>query len=293
MSVITHPAVEMHPALASARLVHSLRWCRNCAGWGRIANLLVPDTAGGAFRIKADFGWFEGDIESFVDRQVYLNGWYEPDHIRVFLDTVPKGGTVLDVGANVGTHSIAFSRAFKTVHAFEPNPGMWPSFTRNVALNELGNIALHKVGLSDRAGDVPFYLIDKKNFGLGTVSDVNQYDMPLRKAGTVRIEVGDEILEQIGIASVDAIKIDVQGLEPEVLRGLQRTLRANKPRVWVEIASGTKSKIETTHDLEALFPYPCAINYFSRSIERLRYATKLVPVSSSVLRKGDYLVVPA
>lgn len=96
---------------------------------------MLPQAASGRFRVKSEWGWFEGNIESFVDREVYLRGWYESDHIRLFLESLPeeRRNVALDIGANVGTHSLAFSRLFKAVHAFDPNPNLWSSFLRNVA----------------------------------------------------------------------------------------------------------------------------------------------------------------
>jgi len=52
------------------------------------------------------------------------------------------------------------------VHAFEPNSGLWPSFERNVGLNRLTNVQLHKVGLGNKDAELPFYAIDKSNYGL-------------------------------------------------------------------------------------------------------------------------------
>ena len=94
---------------------------------------------------------FAGDLGSYLDRQVYLFGGYESAQIRCFLSRIPAGRhrTILDVGANAGTHSLAFARVFETVLAFEPNPMLWPQFEQNMVLNGLTNVRLHKLGLAD------------------------------------------------------------------------------------------------------------------------------------------------
>lgn len=115
-------------------------------------------------------------------------------------------------------------------------------------------------GLGDIEAELDFFNIDNGNHGLGTFSSAEQYDQPLQKVGVARIAVGDDFITGNAIDRVDAIKIDVQGLEPEVLIGLKNTLFRDRPLVWLEVGAGTRVNMATVRDIEKLFPYPIAIN---------------------------------
>jgi FkbM family methyltransferase len=200
---------------------------------------------------------------------------------------------VLDIGANVGTHSLAFARHFRHVHAFEPNPQLWESFARNIDLNDLGNVSLHKTGLGDQEADLPFYLIEKKNYGLGTFSTAEQYDLPLEEVGRMKVATGDGYTELAGIGPVDAIKIDVQGFELEVLTGLSRVLERDRPFVWMEIGADTAATVETLQSLRNRFPFRNDIYRFEHRRRGIRYSMQLTIAAEGPLESSDYLIAPA
>ncbi len=209
--------------------------------------------------------------------------------IGLFLSRIQANGTILDVGANVGNHSMFFAQAFEKVVAFEPFPKLWSSFERNVALNDAKHVDLHKVALSDEAGELPLYGIDGDNGGLGTLSRIEQYDQPLHSLAVVRVEVLDEYLPEL---SPDAIKIDVQGFEPHVLRGMTNILARSRPVVWVEFAAGTLAQISRRKDVEALFPYPIDILRFQNVVGLLSHSVELVPHTSDAIIEADYIILP-
>jgi FkbM family methyltransferase len=286
--------VESHPSALRARLVRSLRWFRNVYGWERIATLIVSPTLDEPFVAKNATGFFSGNMSSFIDRRMYLFGSYEELHLNAFFAFMQdkRRGNILDVGANVGTHSLAFAQHFKQVHAFEPNPALWPCFTRNMILNGLGNVTLHQSGLGAQDAELPFYSIEKSNFGLGTCSHVEQYDLPLKEIGKVHVARGDDYLEAQAIGSIDAIKIDVQGFEPEVLLGLHGRLTTDRPIVWFELGGGTLTKLGSFRELQALFPYPVRFKKFETTRNLVKYRVELKDVLEGMLTWGDYVAVP-
>jgi FkbM family methyltransferase len=284
--------LEQPPASRRARLARSLRFLRRVPGWPRIAGGLVPAAARGSFVAINDGVVFAGDLASHLDRHVYLFGGYEQEEIALFLSRVARErrGLVLDVGANVGVHSLAFAGAFREVHAFEPNPALWDAFERNRALNGFENVRLHRLGLADRDATLTLRLIDKPNLGLGTFSTIEQYDLPLKAAADCRVAAGDAYIEKEGLGRVDAIKIDVQGFEPEVLRGLRGVLARDRPLVWFELGIATAAQLATRADIERLFPYPVEVlrmsdEGFPRRVLRLRACPATPP-------PGDYLALP-
>lgn len=137
-----------------------------------------------------------------------------------------KGHTVLDIGANIGNHSLYFAleKGARKVIAFEPVPLTFSILKRNVEINHLEDrIELHNCGLGEEnvCATVPSY--DTKNIG-GT---------SLRPGtdGGIVIRVLDEMELPDDIALV---KIDVEGMEPDVVQGAMKMLRAQHPYVMME-----------------------------------------------------------
>jgi FkbM family methyltransferase len=290
-SSIAVPSRSTRP-MVRARIARALRDLAGLRGWQFLVNRLVPDHSASFLILNGDTV-FAGNIGSFIDRQVYLFGGYESASIRCFLARIPAGRrrTILDVGANAGTHSLAFARVFETVHAFEPNPMLWPQFERNMVLNGLTNVCLHKVGLADRDAELTLRQIDKPNYGLGTFSTVEQYDLPLRPVATCPVRHAGNYLAEIGIGSVDAVKIDVQGFEPEVLRGLADILRRDPPVIWCEIGAGTLAKIATTGELSTLIPFKFRCFQLALSSNWVGNSVGLRECSGD-LPSGDYVLIP-
>jgi FkbM family methyltransferase len=286
---------EIHPPSIGYRLVRRLRSLRRIRGWERCASILASPNKNAPFLIQNDGIAFEGNISSFIDRHIYLFGHYEEDAIKLFLSNVPscKRSVILDVGANIGTHALAFAQSFCHVHSFEPNPALWSAFRTNIALNSQKNITLHTIGLADISADQTFYSINKNNFGLGTFSPIEQYDLPLKAIGTFRVEKADDYLLHSKIDAIDAIKIDVQGYEAEVLRGLQNTLRQFRPTVWFEYSEGTKTQLRNAEEVKQLFPYEITLSALMRRATLIWNSVQLAPVAHADLPIGDYIAVPS
>ena len=273
---------------ARAALVRSLRFLQHLRGWRRLALALCGRK--GHFVVSDGETRFEGDLASHIDREVYLFGAYEADNICLFLDSVDRRGVALDIGANVGNHSILFARAFDRVHAFEPNPGLWAKLERNIALNHLHNIMVHRIGAADKQGSFPLFDVDGDNQGLATFLNVEQYERPLRQIGTARTEALDDYLAD---ERIDAVKIDVQGWEPQVLKGMRRILERDRPVVWTEVGDGTLGQTPGRAALEALFPYTIVLKRFETTVGALARRAMLSYYTKTELEPGDYIVFPA
>lgn len=213
---------------------------------------------------KADFSTdfygmrYRGNTGNELDMVVlFLGAWEKP--ILYFLrDTLTsaagKDGVFIDVGANVGQHSMFMSKYAKRVHSFEPYERVLKVFRDMQAENKLENIAIHPVGLGAKAETVLFYEPPDNNLGTGSFLP-NFY--PGNHAGSpLRIVVGDEALEEAGIDRVDLIKIDIEGYEKPALAGLKQTLAKHRPIVVMEITiNPSETHLFTSEqDLLAAFP---------------------------------------
>lgn len=162
--------------------------------------------------------------DRIIGTLVYLDGDFER-HLRDVLVRLDlEGKFCVDVGANIGLHTVFLSRrvgANGKVFAFEPERHNFDLLQRNIALNGLTNVEAHRMALSDHRGFAELS-VDAVNFG-------NHHITASNAAQTQRIETveADSVLEKTPPGSIGFIKIDVQGHEVSVLRGMRRTLERN------------------------------------------------------------------
>jgi len=184
----------------------------------------------------------KGGIE-FVPRPLSLE--------ERFLKTLDfSGQTIYDVGANEGLFSIFFSRAVgengKTI-IFEPHPENCSRILENLKLNKMSNVELRPIGLGKEKGK-DFLTFPDHDLARGTaVKEIRNKILGEKGAKTVEIEI-DSLDDQVQyLPPPDFIKIDVEGMELDVLLGMQDTIKIYKPRLLIEIhgtGRGQQSKIE-------------------------------------------------
>jgi FkbM family methyltransferase len=145
-----------------------------------------------------------------------------------FLRSQINGGTLIDIGANVGLISILLADKVQHALLFEPNTVAAARARENIVLNQLP-FEVHEIALSDRNGTVSLE-------NLGGASPCNRVvsegatNAPVTTVACIRL---DDFLEQHATlpAPVTAIKIDVEGHENSVLRGMTGVLTNQRPRV--------------------------------------------------------------
>jgi FkbM family methyltransferase len=140
---------------------------------------------------------------------------------------VPSGGTVVDIGANIGNHALFLSRKAGVVHCFEPNPRAYQRLERNIALNDISNIIVHQHGIGSENAVRHFHDESDGNLGMSRYSPDGELELEVRR--------GDDV---ISLDRVDLIKIDVEGMEADVLCGLRRSIRKYRPVVVFEYNGG-------------------------------------------------------
>lgn len=179
------------------------------------------------------------DVDEWIQYQIFLTGYYDVEtrHTRLFRSLVREGMTVFDVGANVGYYTLqAAARVGPTgrVHAFEPASGTFARLRENITLNRLDNVVAHRAIVHDRPGRLELFVSPPENTGLSRLQ-------PLGEAGTVVEEVEaltlDEYCARTGLLRVDLVKIDVEGNELAVLRGMSRLLEQPQIQLLVEVCA--------------------------------------------------------
>jgi len=127
-----------------------------------------------------------------------------------------------DVGVNYGYTSAWFSRWAKQVYSFEPNPRNAAFVEEQLRIRGIGNVELTRAAMSDHEGEAVLHL--KRFDGHHSLGDIGASDTMDRI--TVPVTTLDRQAELRGIEHVGLLKIDVEGFEPEVLRGASGLLKA-------------------------------------------------------------------
>jgi FkbM family methyltransferase len=178
---------------------------------------------------KAYRYWGTRDIVCYPDSResmwLIYNYYMDWDEFHFIQRYVKNDSVVLDVGANIGIYTLWLSQYVGdrgSVIAFEPDPQNHQRCAENLQRNRLDSVRLEQVALSDRSGTLQFSVGE----------DTENHLLPQDAAGAactyVEATTLDEYCRQHGIASIDFMKVDVEGAELMVLQGAANLLRDSR-----------------------------------------------------------------
>ena len=160
-------------------------------------------------------------------------GGYEEKELQAILKIVPRHGNFLDIGANIGWHSIIIAKFCKKlkVHSFEPIKKTYTSLLKNIKCNFLKNIKAYNFGFYNKNKKILFYSYPE---GSGNSSMRNLSKLKNVKLQKCNVKVLDDFINKKKI-KVDFIKCDVEGAELFVFLGAKKVLIEHKPIVLCEM----------------------------------------------------------
>jgi FkbM family methyltransferase len=164
------------------------------------------------------------DPEAYIDSLVIQNGYYERDVLEAIINHLPDKGVFWDIGANIGLHSLTVKKLKPeaSVIAFEPVPFVATRILWNAMLNNL-DVKLYCTALGPADGYSKISIKIGGNSGLSSVIPWEgvKYDTSY----FCRVESGDNLVRS-GEKCPTVIKVDVEGYELEVLRGMENILNS-------------------------------------------------------------------
>ncbi len=164
-----------------------------------------------------------------IEREQSRGLFYEAMELEELRKIVGTGAHMVDVGANTGNHTIFFAGPMKaaSVTPFEAFPGTAEVLRKAVARNRLTNVDLSHLGIGVAQQPGRAKLVFSTRGGLGATSLVPDPNG----------EIGVATLDSMVSGTVDFVKIDVEGMEMQVLAGAQRLIEQSKPLIFIEIAN--------------------------------------------------------
>lgn len=147
-----------------------------------------------------------------------------------------RQGLIIDVGANIGSYSLLLAKAFPAhrFHCFEIQPQIFDYLTESIQDNGFTNIQTYQIGLSDNQSQMqvklPNYAVDG-NVGAFSLKDEYKSSSVIgEQEATIQLTT----LDSYNFDNVALIKIDVEGMEREVLQGSVNTISRCKPAIIFE-----------------------------------------------------------
>jgi len=187
--------------------------------------------------------------QDFIQNVIKSNRrFYEPEMLADIAARTKLGSTILDIGANIGNHSVYFGLfcGAKKVMSFEPQDEVYDTLSTNIALNHLNHkVTAFQMGLGSYETTAKLGAVDAKNIGMTKLQ--------VSESGGIRIATLDSMVKDEPENSISVIKIDVEGMEMEVLGGAVKTLERHSPVIYAE--AGTPPEFEAISVFLSKFGY--------------------------------------
>jgi FkbM family methyltransferase len=202
-------------------------------------------------RVEVEHGIsFFLDPADLVPVSILRSGQWQPEVWSSIAPALSEGSVFLDVGAHIGYFSIKAARkvgATGRVLSFDPNPEILKLLRDNVAANRTSNVIVEPIACTDRDQMLTFYAVPTNNTGASSLARDNAEPWSAAtKSYQVRGRPIDDVVRELNLSRVDAIKVDVEGAEVSVLRGTLNTLKRFHPKLIVEVSAPQLASFHTT-----------------------------------------------
>lgn len=216
----------------------------------------------------------------FIGHHINLDGGFEKGELDTFFGWMSTrrevfDGVAIDVGANIGNHSLYFSDFYYKVYSFEPNPRTYQVLKLNADLAT--NVVCYDFGISDVERDASLNIY-ANNIGHSNISDD-----PGESTKRIKLRTLDGFIK--ADEKVRLIKFDIEGHEYQAIQGSLATIKRNKPVILfeqfsAEIDNGTSRVIELLRT--------CGYRKFasvSKTTKQLRSSNKFINGLLAILNK--------
>lgn len=199
----------------------------------------------------------------YVDQYIFDNGIYEKDIIDDICSHLTKEKTLLDIGSNIGQHSLILAPFCKQIFAFEPIPEIFEEFKKSIEANHYKNITLQNVAIGNKEESAVINY-NSKNAGASSLVDKNLNTRPI----SIKINILENVLPKN--LKFDVIKLDVEGYEAVVILGNKEIFVKNKPVIFLEFSPNC-IKTEGSYSANELIAFFFDNNYeiYSRNSQKV------------------------
>ncbi|MGW2225619.1 FkbM family methyltransferase [Streptomyces formicae] len=186
--------------------------------------------------VDVEFGArFAVDTQDLIQRYLYLFGGWEPSMTRWLKSRLSAGDVLVDVGSNVGVFAVLGSKLVGStgrVVAIEASPTFHRRLEQHAELNGCDNVRAINAAVSDSRKTLTFVLASSHNMGANSIVP---YDGPAESTFAMEALPLPELLDADEVARARVIKIDVEGAEGGVVRGMKALLEKLRPDAEIAV----------------------------------------------------------
>ncbi|UZT06959.1 FkbM family methyltransferase [Clostridium sp. LQ25] len=202
---------------------------------------LIEVLLGSNLRIENDFihqfNYLEQKIKfylpypnDFIQSVIYsTKNFYEVSMLEDIQKRLGENKIIVDIGANIGNHTVFFANICKAkkVYSFEPQENVFKILKKNVEINKFNkNVKLFNMGIGEKKEYANLEIVNNDNLGMTKLKKGSN--------GTIEINRLDDVILNIENDKIDMIKIDVEGMGLEALKGAERIIKRDKPMIYIE-----------------------------------------------------------
>ncbi|MCY1505393.1 methyltransferase, FkbM family [compost metagenome] len=200
----------------------------------------------------------------YIDSCIYYTGDYENALKIQYQKYIKRGFYILDVGANIGFHSLFFAELTGKegkVIAIEPIDVNYEALVKNTRINTFPQLITHPIALGNENKILDIHIdTEEQNPGAFNLFEEGE------KNYKVVCKKGDDLLKREHIDKIDFIKIDVEGYEVEVINGLANTIAKYRPIINFEYNS--IYQLRGHHQKDEIFLFLKELNYSFLAIDK-------------------------
>lgn len=181
-----------------------------------------------------DLDLFHGE---FIQNRIFLErDYFEISHLSLLKKYVKRDAVILDIGANIGNHTVFFAKecGARKIYSFEPTRKTFLILKENIRINQLDSrVVTMNIALGSKKSNVRV-IANEKDAGSNYVEENLNGNIAMRR------------LDDLSISeSIEYVKIDVEGYEYEVLKGSRNTIMKDKPNIFIEIFDANYNKVDS------------------------------------------------
>lgn len=182
--------------------------------------------------------------EDYIENKIrFRKMFFEDDLLEYLAVRGPRGGVFIDIGANIGNHSVYFGKFLADyIISIEPHPKLLPILKRNLDVNRIIEYSIipYAVGAKSSAGYMSLRQGYEKNIGGSHVSIIEE-NSKNTDSDSIIVTTIDNIIEslenKLKSKQISFIKIDIEGMELEALKGATNLLEKHHPQLAIELIS--------------------------------------------------------